>query len=152
MTELIVCADQKFRNSLMRMFKINGITDIVLLKNRRNASGKGIIIFGGKYSDIPPGFTAVAASDDKRALNIIKNHRVPAVICGMSSSDTISMSAFGENSASVSLQRSIFTPNGQKIEAKELNVSFKRKPNPYIILILSAAMLLSGDNSDRFAI
>ncbi|OJU11329.1 MAG: hypothetical protein BGN88_06715 [Clostridiales bacterium 43-6] len=111
----------------------------------------GIIVFKKELPDhvslsIPSGFQAIVESDNQPALALLKKLRVPAITCGMSVSDTLSISSHEENSASISLQRDVMNVINEKIEECEITVKMTEEISSYSLLAISAVLLLS----DRF--
>ena len=119
---------------------------------------RGVFVFKNKVScplpvEIPSGFTAVAHSASASALALLKHTDCPAVVCGMSSRDTVTLSGLQEPSAAVSVQRQIVDWNGGVIEAREIPVSLSTPLEGYSLLAACAVLLLTqGEPEQGFAL
>ena len=78
---------------------------------------------------------------------IIIESKAEEISCGMSAHDTISISSYFEDRASVSLQKPIKGKNGT-IEPKEVPIRLGTKYDKYVLMCLVAILLLSGIDFD----
>ena len=113
----------------------------------------GIIVMIGEAGkscvlDIPKSFIGIAYSKDLGSLELLKNSNITSLTCGMAADNTIMLSSIGENTASVCLQRSIKTLNGNIIEPQEYPVHLKEKITDYALMAAFGILLLSGIKPD----
>lgn len=66
------------------------------------------------------------------------------IVYGLSSKDTITFSSLGENTAAVSLQRTIEDLRGNPVEPLEVTVDFAVKCDPALVLLYVSALIISG--------
>ena len=113
----------------------------------------GIIVMigeAGKSSvlEIPKTFVGIAYSKDLGSLQLLKNNNITTLTCGMSGDNTIILSSVGESTASVCLQRSIKTLDGNIIEPQEYPVHLVEKITDYALMAAFGILLLSGIEPD----
>ena len=119
---------------------------------------RGLFVFKHKVSctapvELPAGFTAVAHSGSPSSLALLKHAACPAVVCGMSSRDTVTLSGLQEPSAAVSVQRQIVDCMGGVIEAQEIPVSLSSPLEGYPLLAACAVLLLTrGEPEQGFSL
>lgn len=120
--------------------------------------GRGIFVFKDKVScpmpvKVPKGFIAVAHSASAESLTLLQQAGCPAVVCGMSSRDTVTLSGLQEPSAAVSLQRKIVDLQGNAIEAQEIPVKLSSPLEGYPLLAACAVLLLTqGEPKESFSL
>jgi len=109
---------------------------------------RAVLIFD---SGVPAGdlalkgrFVAVTASDNHDAIKLLKKKKIPTLICGMSSKDTVSLSSRGEGSACVCLQRGIESLSGEAFEPGEIAVKYKGELSEYAIMAAAVTLVLCG--------
>ena len=93
---------------------------------------------------VPPGFVAVAPSDNPTALRTLERQGPQAVTCGMSASDTVTLSSLDENRPVVSLQRNLRTLSGEQAEPGEYPVRLAAPISPYGLMAAVSILLLAG--------
>lgn len=93
---------------------------------------------------VPPGFVAVAHSADRTALRLLERQGAPAVACGMSAADTVTLSSIREGGAVVTLQRSLCDLSGRWLEPGDYPVKLAFPISDYGLLAGLAALLLAG--------
>lgn len=92
---------------------------------------------------VPPGFVAVTSSEAPAVLRMLERQGGPAVTCGMSASDTVTLSSIHENRAVVTLQRTLTTLAGRPVEPGDFPVRLASPISPYGLMAGLAALLLS---------
>lgn len=95
---------------------------------------------------VPAGFVAVAPSDTPAALRILEKQGAPAVTCGMSGADTVTLSSIHENRAVVCLQRTLATLTGGEVEPGDFPVGLAAPISPYGLMAAMAILLLAGED------
>lgn len=115
---------------------------------------RGVFVFKNKVScplpvEIPTGFTAVAHSASAASLDLLKHTRCPAVVCGMASRDTVTLSGLQEPSAAVSVQRRVVDLQGGVIEAREIPVRLTEPVEGYPLLAVCTVLLLTKGEPER---
>ncbi len=99
---------------------------------------------------VPPGFVAVAHSADRSALRLLEKQGTPAVTCGMSAADTITLSSFQDDGAVVSLQRGMVDLQGERIEPGDYPVRLAAPISNYgLMAALSVLLLAGGDPAEE---
>ena len=89
-------------------------------------------------------FVAVTASENAEAIKLLKKKKIPAITCGMSSKDTVSLSSRGEGSACVCIQREIEALSGQRVEPREVAVKYEGELSEYSIMAATVTLMLCG--------
>lgn len=87
---------------------------------------------------------AIIDSADPAVLSAVAGRRLPAVTCGLGTSDTLTLSSFTVDSAVISLQRQLTAFDGTPVEPFELPVSFSGKLEPFELLAAAAIFCLMG--------
>lgn len=113
----------------------------------------GIMVFKNqmkKYSGlhIPNGFISIVDSSNAPALSLLQQCGTHTVTCGMSASDTLSISSRDGDVCSVSLQRTVAL-SAQKIESQEVNIKTAGELAPFSVLAICGVLLLSGCDLSR---
>ena len=111
--------------------------------------GKGILILKQDVSplvrlSIALNYPAIVDSGCENGLKLLQRLKLPAVTCGLSLRDTLSLSSISENSACICLQRDLENLQGQISEAGEFPVSFGKPVSQYALMAGCAVLLLSG--------
>ena len=115
---------------------------------------RGLFVLKHKVSctapvELPTGFKAVVHSASPSSLALLKNAECPAVVCGMSSRDTVTLSGLQQPSAAVSVQREIVDCMGGVIEAREIPVSLSSPLEGYPLLAACAVLLLTQGEPEQ---
>ncbi|MBQ2676414.1 MAG: hypothetical protein IJF54_03300 [Clostridia bacterium] len=105
-------------------------------------------IFKDMQLNIPAHFPVIVSSDNKTALSMLQNSPHPIITCGMSVTDTISISSKCETSASVSLQRSFRDFHGNMVEECEIPIKLNCRISDYAISVAVAVLLLCRGGTD----
>lgn len=110
------------------------------------SSDGSIILLGGEKSAAccPDGMPIVVSSSNRSALRTLGSRHRHAIICGMYSRDTITLSSYDRDCALVALQRTVLSLNGDEIEPREIKVHLKQSMPSADIPLITAAMLLNG--------
>lgn len=95
--------------------------------------------------------TAVLPSGNHCAANVLARCAVPALTCGFSSKDTLTLSSLGNENAVISLGRRIKTLAGLSIEPIEIPVALSGEYDGYTLLACAAVLLLTG-NLERLSL
>ncbi|MCI8360775.1 MAG: hypothetical protein HFE86_05490 [Clostridiales bacterium] len=95
---------------------------------------------------VPAGFVAVAPSDAPAALRMLERQGAPAVACGMSAADTVTLSSIHEGRAVVCLQRVLTTLSGEKVEPGDYPIGLAAPISPYGLMAGIAILLLAGED------
>jgi hypothetical protein len=118
----------------------------------------GIILFKNslqpqKAIHIPSGFLCVLETKNYHAASLLKDTDAAVVTCGTSTKDTLSIASLENDSAVLSLQRSLKTLKGETLEPHDFTVGFSEKRSPHQLLSVCAALLISGlDSSAGYAV
>ncbi len=112
----------------------------------------GILLFKNSFEQqepvcVPPGFSCILESKNQHAASALQGSDAAAITCGTGAKDTLSIAALDENTAALSLQRSIFTVDGAILEPHDFTVALSADLGPYRILAVCAVLLISGINS-----
>lgn len=110
---------------------------------------KGIFIFKNKIDSydkisIPNNFFPIVGSDNAFALSHLMKKSTPALCCGMSPRDTLSISSHDFSSAVVSLQRAISSLDEKTIEPHDVTITLTQPAEKYPLLAAIGVLLLSG--------
>ena len=93
---------------------------------------------------LPKGIIAICDSQNKIALGILKKNGVAAVTCGNSSKNTVTIASITDNSAIISLQRTLYDIKGKKIEPADFKIKLPPKFSPFSVMAAVAVLLLCG--------
>lgn len=129
-----------------------GEPDFLLLECGQIHTGNGarsIIICKSDFS-IPAGRCAVCEdgafgvmqTENQNAAELLSGWGIPVISCGMSVTDTLTLSSVGAEGAVVCLQRSIPTLDGATVEPFEAPLNLPC--DSYALLCVAAVLLLSG--------
>ena len=115
---------------------------------------RGVFVFKDHIScplpvQIPEGFVAVAHSASARSLALLRQNDCPAVVCGMSLRDTVTLSGNQQSSVAVSLQRQMVDLQGRTIEEREIPVSLSVPLEGYPLLAACAVLLLTQGEPEK---
>lgn len=109
---------------------------------------KGIVIFispNGLNNDIviPKSFVAITESDNQTALSILLNNETKTITCGMSSTDTLTLSSISDDTRTICLQRELETLSGKTVEPFEFSIKNCFSTDEFGLLAARAVLLLS---------
>ena len=76
----------------------------------------------GVPDEIPAGMNAVAVVDsgNPQLMELVRETKLPAITCGLSPRDTLTLTSFGEDSAMLGLQRLVTCFDGTVAEPQEI--------------------------------
>ena len=111
---------------------------IILFKNSFNAS---------EQIKIPSRFLCILEMKNVHAAELLNSTGTAAITCGMNSKDTLSVAGLDETSATLSLQRSVMTVDGNILEPHDFTVRLMSKLSPNRILAVCAVLLICGIDS-----
>ncbi len=102
---------------------------------------------------IPEGMRCVLNSRNHQTAELLGRMKIPAAACGMGSRDTLSIASLDFEGAVLSLQRNIFTLQGNLLEPHDFRVKVQGNAGPAQILTISMILLLLGlDSGEGFCI
>lgn len=109
---------------------------------------KGLLLLKNSCScrelSLPSGIWAVLESDNHSGACALRHQPSPVISCGCSARDTLSLASIEDETAVLSLQRSVFTLNGKLVEPHDFSVSLQSRRHPHQILPVAMALLLCG--------
>ncbi len=118
-----------------------------------NASD-GIFIFKSSQVDALPAIgshnnlTCIACADDAPSMKKLAFLQLPAIVCGTSQRDSLSISSVNGESLSISVQRILTALDGSDILPCELKADFVGEFDAYPMLASAAVLLLCGAKCD----
>ncbi|MCL2055623.1 MAG: hypothetical protein FWH02_00200 [Oscillospiraceae bacterium] len=120
------------------------LTDI---KSFRQFTGDATIIVlkdcgGAQLSAIAGAKIAVVDSGNGKLMRHMAQTGIPAITCGLSAKDTITLSSMGIDGAVVNLQRSIINLHGTVIEPQEIPVHISGEADRFAVMAAAAVCLL----------
>ncbi len=107
--------------------------------------GNAITIYTGSMDDpptIPRRGIAVVATDSPQVRKAVAGSGVPAITCGLSAKDTITLSSSTPDSLLISLQREITSFSGAPVEPVEIPLTLSCPRSPLLVLPVAAVLLL----------
>ena len=93
------------------------------------------------------GAVGVLQTENRNAAEMMSRWGIPAVSCGMSVTDTVTLSSIDADSAMVCLQRNIPTLDGGSIEPFEIPLRLSRPIDRYALMCAVSLLLISGNAS-----
>lgn len=130
---------QSRKKEALQLFEVDGMEKI---------SADASILFLKTKADfeslryLKDNMTVIINSANHQQLEFISKFKVNVVTCGLSTKDTITFSSRDENSAVVSLQRSIRAIDGTIIEPMDIPCKITKKYSDYFVLGYVAILLL----------
>ncbi|MCL2034166.1 MAG: hypothetical protein FWG94_05480 [Oscillospiraceae bacterium] len=88
---------------------------------------------------------AIVDSCNQDAIKLVSGTKMPAVTCGLSPCDTITLSSLSEDSAVIGLQRCITCFDGTVLEPQEIPVSLCAQVSSFTLLCAAAIFILTGN-------
>ena len=119
-----------------------------------NAS-EGVFIFKAEQTSSLPAIGAqnalvcIARADDALTMKKLAFLQVPAIVCGSSPRDSVSISSVNGESISVSVQRTLTALDGSDILPCEIKAEFTGEFDAYPLLASASVLLLCGIKSDE---
>lgn len=98
---------------------------------------------------LPSNLHYVMESKNLRAAALLNGMEASVVTCGTGRKDTLSIAGLQSSNAALSLQRTVETVDGRLLEPHDFTVDFSEKRSPHQLLLISAALLLSGIDSAK---
>lgn len=95
---------------------------------------------------LPKGIIAICESENKLALNILKQNGVAAITCGGNPKNTVTFASITDDSAIITLQRSLCELKGNKIEPADFKIKIPPKFSPFSVMAAVTVLLLCGKN------
>ncbi|MFU0833826.1 MAG: PNP-UDP-1 domain-containing protein [Oscillospiraceae bacterium] len=113
---------------------------------------KGVVLFKNsmlpqKPVSFPSNFLYVLETKNVRAAALLKDSGVTVVTCGTSSKETLSIAGLEEDTAVLSLQRTLKTLEGKMVEPHDFTVKFSGSRSPHQLLSVCAVLLIAGEDS-----
>ena len=108
---------------------------------------RGLLVLGRALCQVRPDLSlgkllSVIESDNANALSVLQQSGSPVIGCSMSPQDTLTLSCREEDTALVSLQRSVHTLSGALIEPCEIKLHLSRPTELFPLLAACASLLL----------
>lgn len=94
-----------------------------------------------------PNAVAIVDSSDSANMEQVSLRRLRALTCGLSISDTFTLSSLTADSAVIALQRPVTAFDGSITEPFELPVLFHSRVEPFLLLACAAVFCLSGQKN-----
>lgn len=107
-----------------------------------------VVIFNNSKNESCPKITSscniscIVNSQDSQALSKLLPLSLPAIVCGMSAKDSITLSSIGETNAVVSVQRELVLQSGKILEPCEFKVLNIDNMDDDDILTICAVLIL----------
>jgi len=95
------------------------------------------------------GCVAVVDSQDDALMQFVSGTRLPAITCGLSPRDTITLSSIDTDSAVINLQRSVTCFDGSAPEPQEFPVRLNTPIDNFSLMAVACVFILCGD-AQRF--
>lgn len=108
-----------------------------------------LLCAGRVYGNLPKCAVAVASECGSETLGRLRDMGCTVITCGTAPTDTLSLSHIGENTAAVSLQRSLVSLGGRRFEPCEIPVKLSGKTDSGIVSAAVAVLLLCGVSADK---
>ena len=114
---------------------VDGAKPLILLKERLDDF---------QTLRLPSCLGIVVASDNLAALQFLAESRLPAITCGLSPHDTLTLTIITEETAVAALQRSLPCWDGTSADPMELPVEMSAPVDRYSLLCCAAVLGVSG--------
>jgi len=88
--------------------------------------------------------TVIFDGTNMRAAAYVKSCYCRTLDCGTSTHNTISIAGLNTDRAAVSIQRTVITLKGEKIEPMDITIKLKEPLPPYITSAITASLLICG--------
>ena len=98
---------------------------------------------------LPDDAVVIVSSEEENQLLRLARLQVQTVTCGLSCKDTVTFSSRSEETAVISLMRSVCGLSGEAVEPMDLPVSFPPRSGDYPLLACAAVLLLTGALSGK---
>lgn len=112
---------------------------------------KGVAVFCDnterfKEQSFPLGIIGICEDRNKNALKVFLKSKTPVISCGLGNKNTVTVSSITDNSLLATLQRSINTLYGVKIEPADFKIALKKNYSTFSVMASVAVLLLNGIN------
>ncbi len=110
---------------------------------------KAVVVFS-EIQDIdflpsPPNKTvAVVDSTSKSLMKYVSQTKLPAITCGLSNKDTITLSSIDMDSAVITLQRAVTCFDATVAEPQEIPVRLSGEMDSFTLMAVAAVFIISG--------
>lgn len=121
-------SDKKDRKDIERIVKQNRLDNSVRINDYCVPDGQNTIGITGDSHD--------------RSLRYLKSLGVDAIVCGMSSPCTVTLSSSTHEQAVVCIQRSLRTLAGKQVEPGEFPIRLTSSLSPYAVMAISTVFIL----------
>lgn len=113
-------------------------------------SDTAVVVFkeAGKLNvgfDTQKQVVAIVDSCNQDVMKLVSETELPAITCGLSARDTITLSSINEDSAVIDLQRSITCFDGKIMEPQEIPISLCSTIDSFALMCVAAIFILSGN-------
>jgi len=99
--------------------------------------------------EIPPGdMIAIVDSENTAITEFISEMKIPAITCGLSNKDTITLSSIDEGSAVITLQRTVECFDNTVAEPQEIPVKFNIGSDQFSLMATVAVFILTGKTGE----
>ena len=88
---------------------------------------------------------AIVDCGNERLVDFVSSTKLPAITCGLSPKDTITLSSIEEDSAVVTLQRAVTCFDGTVAEPQEIPVRLSGITDNFSLMAASAVFILTGN-------
>lgn len=88
---------------------------------------------------------AVVDSCNKELLQLVSGTNLPAITCGLSPKDTITLSSINDDSAVIDVQRSIICFDGSVVEPQEIPVTLNSPIDNFTLMAAATIFIVCGD-------
>ena len=130
-------------------------TIISCYKNTELSVNKGIAVFCDsserfKEQRLPDNTVGICEDGNTLALSVFKKNKIPVIVCGMNSKNTITLSSLNSDTLFAALQRTVTDNNGKLIEPEEYKIQLSKSYEPFSVMASISVLLLNSVKPDRF--
>jgi hypothetical protein len=155
-TGVIIAADERDKKMWVTQPRIltdhlaDAIVILSLTEAKRLHIDCAVIICGGEHAALSgigahSGAVAVVDSANVAALRQIGESSLPAITCGLSARDTLTLTSFSRDSAVLAVQRSITCFDGTVFEPQETPFFLADAIDSFVLMAAGAVFLLTGN-------
>ncbi|MDL2233244.1 hypothetical protein LJC63_06655 [Ruminococcaceae bacterium OttesenSCG-928-L11] len=95
---------------------------------------------------------AIVDSANAAAVDHVAALQLPAITCGLSARDTITLSSIGSERAMINLQRAFHCIGGARVDPLETPVAITDAMDPYAVMASAAVCLLCGLPTEQLSL
>ena len=88
---------------------------------------------------------AVVDSRNAQLVSFVSSTKLPAITCGLSPRDTITLSSIAVDSAVINLQRTVTCFDGSVVEPQEIPLKIGSEIDNYTLMALASVFIMSGN-------